>query len=694
MRFRSIRTSLMMTIMPTITLAKVFLSLLGYFGAKQTIENNAQNEMKLNLSIASKAIEDSLSNNRLVAETLARGVEAVYAGTGSESPEDLKESVYEEILTSFIDSNPETFGGGIWFEPYAHKRDQQYFSPYCMRENGIVTYIDNYSLGDGVYYTDQDWYTSVINTTSSSVWSAPYYDDFVQISMVTSSAPIYDQKGSFIGVATTDIDLTKMQEMIANLNVYNGAGKAFLIDNSGTYIAVEDSAKLLSANILEEDNPSLAALGSLVLSQKEGTGSYTLDGAKQHVWFSQIPESGWNIVVTVPESSLFLYAQRLGIFLAILCIVFTVIVVLLLFFYMQSLLIRPLHRLANATQEIADGNLTVSIQAHTNNEIGIVSTSLEKLVERLQQYINYISEISSVLKEMAGGNFIVTLRQDYKGEFASVKEGLNHMQMMLADTLRMIEESAGQVSNSAEYVSQSAYDLSQGSSEQTSAVNQLSAIIGEISNNFQNNVKSSEEVVQYSQESEGQIKECAEYMEEMVEAMEKISKSSEEIGKVIATIEDIAFQTNILALNASVEAARAGTTGKGFAVVADEVRDLAAKSDQAVKATKALIENSIRSVQEGNSIVRNVSQSLDRTVDSSQKVLESVKLIAKASQRNAKTIAYMTESVSQITSVVEANSAASEKSVTASEEMSSRATLMKKLLSKFQLDKGAGYGKI
>ena len=121
MRFRSIRTSLMMTIMPTITLAMVFLSLLGYFGAKQTIENNAQNEMKLDLSIASKAIAASLSNNRLVAETLARGVEAVYARADAESPGDWKEAAYEDILTSFIDTNPETFGGGIWFEPYAHK---------------------------------------------------------------------------------------------------------------------------------------------------------------------------------------------------------------------------------------------------------------------------------------------------------------------------------------------------------------------------------------------------------------------------------------------------------------------------------------------------------------------------------------------------------------------------------------------
>ena len=101
--------------------------------------------------------------------------------------------------------------------------------------------------------------------------------------MVTSSAPIYDETGRFLGVATADIDLTQMQQMVLSLDVVAN-GRAFLIDDTGVYIADEDSEKLLSANILEDDNPSFAALGRQILSQQEGSGSYTADGQTYLAW--------------------------------------------------------------------------------------------------------------------------------------------------------------------------------------------------------------------------------------------------------------------------------------------------------------------------------------------------------------------------------------------------------------------------
>ena len=174
-------------------------------------------------------------------------------------------------------------------------------------------------------------------------------------------------------------------------------------------------------------------------------------------------------------------------------------------------------------------------------------------------------------------------------------------------------------------------------------------------------------------------------MGEMVQAMEKISSSSEEIGKIIATIENIAFQTNILALNAAVEAARAGSAGKGFAVVADEVRNLSAKSDEAAKATKELIDNSITSVREGGAIVGKVSEALQKTVDATEELKKSIGSIARAVADEAESISQVTEGIDQISSVVQTNSATSEQSAAASEELSSQATIMKSLMAKFKL---------
>ena len=137
-----------------------------------------------------------------------------------------------------------------------------------------------------------------------------------------------------------------------------------------------------------------------------------------------------------------------------------------------------------------------------------------------------------------------------------------------------------------------------------------------------------------------------------------------------------------------MEAARAGSAGKGFAVVADEVRNLATKSDEAAKATKELIDHSLASVRDGNQIVERVSESLQKTVNATDELKKSISSIAKAVEEEAEAIAQVTEGIDQISSVVQTNSATSEQSAAASEELSSQATLIKELMSKFTLRGG------
>ena len=168
--------------------------------------------------------------------------------------------------------------------------------------------------------------------------------------------------------------------------------------------------------------------------------------------------------------------------------------------------------------------------------------------------------------------------------------------------------------------------------------------------------------------------------------MERILTSSKEIGKIIETIETIAFQTNILALNAAIEAARAGVDGKGFAVVADEVGMLAAKSDEAAKATKELIEGSIAAVAECSQAVGNVTDALDKTSVFAGNVTDRMSLMVEAVNHQTNAISLVTRGIDQISSVVQSTSVTSERSAETSRELSDESQLMNTLVHQFQLE--------
>ncbi len=352
----------------------------------------------------------------------------------------------------------------------------------------------------------------------------------------------------------------------------------------------------------------------------------------------------------------------------------------------------PVEEVRKALLGFSEGKLDIPVNYESKSELGEMCDALRTSQRVLS---GVISDTCRLLEEMGSGNFNcrTNAEQLYVGELVNMLKSIRVINSSLSDTLAQITLSGEQVSAGSEQVSTGAQALAQGATEQASAVEELSATIADISEKSQSNAKRSEIAMDHSRNADQRVRESAAYMDEMVKAMEKISSSSEEIGKIIATIENIAFQTNILALNAAVEAARAGSAGKGFAVVADEVRNLATKSDQAAKATKELIDNSIASVQDGSEIVKKVSLSLSKTVEATDESMSALQEIAKAVEEEAEAIAQVTEGIDQISSVVQTNSATSEESAAASEELSSQASLMKSLMSKFRLrnDSGSSY---
>ena len=364
-------------------------------------------------------------------------------------------------------------------------------------------------------------------------------------------------------------------------------------------------------------------------------------------------------------------------------VVGTLVVVTLAMVLIRSIT-GPTEEVRQALLGFSEGHLDVPVTFEGRNELGDMCSALKSSQHSLKVLID---DIVYCLEEIARGNFDVRSRalEFYIGDFTRIIDAMRKNNLNLSETLSQITVAANQVTAGSEQVSTGAQALAQGATEQASAVQELSATIQDIASSARLNSSNSHDAMTKSLAAGSQVEEVAKDMEEMVKAMDKISHASEDIGKIIATIENIAFQTNILALNAAVEAARAGNAGKGFAVVADEVRNLSAKSDQAAKATKDLIDNSVASVMEGSTIVRKVSESLHKTLELAGEAMDSMQQVARAVEQESEAIIQITEGIDQISSVVQTNSATSEQSAAASEELSSQAVIMKELLSRFRL---------
>ena len=376
--------------------------------------------------------------------------------------------------------------------------------------------------------------------------------------------------------------------------------------------------------------------------------------------------------------------NTVGILCAIVAVV--IIFITLLILYREG---RELMTMERAIWRL--GNLELSADRDLGkfydrkDEIGMIAKTIHHVCDCLRKTIE---DIGRILGEMADGNIAVDVAKNesyYIGDFKVLAENLKSIRMHLTNVMFDITQIANQVESGANQVSSGAQALSQGAMQQKISVDGLVSNITDITEQIQNSTVRCADASDLVDRATGYASEADMKMEQLMAATKNIDESSMKIKSIIKTIEDISFQTNILALNASVEAAHAGSAGKGFSVVADEVRSLASKSAQAANDTGALIGRSIRDVKTG-------TESTNVTISAMQVIsecIQSIKVlmdeIALASVQQSEMITSVEKRVKEVSKVIQSNSDAAEKSAAISNQLSNQSKTLNQLINQFRI---------
>lgn len=616
------------------------------------------------------AIEQTLSETTSLAALAAQNMISTYTLTIS------------EVASSPLLSDPE-------ISP-AEKQAfiQTKVNTYYMRFGGMADTTGYDSVHD-VTISGQPFFQAALE--GKTYMSTPYISDDDMFMII--SAPV-TSAGAVQGVVYFQCDTYLLQSIIDEIQIGEN-GDAYILDKEGTTIAALETEEVLSMENLVREMPSnpndkyiqeLGAIEQKMIAGEQGVGEYTYPGDNVDYMqgYAPIPGTdGWSVGVTISEDEFLRYAY-IGNNIQLVVGVLLCILVILLSAPVCKSFTGPIVKCANRLHQLSEGDLKSPLpQVNTQDETRILSDSTAHLVENFRCML---AEIGTVLNSIAGGDLTAdSLRADYPGDFLALREDLEAINDKLNQTLGGISQASGQVSNSSAQVASSSTALSQGSTEQASAVVELSSTLSDMDKDAKKTVQLSQQTKNAVDGAQEQLLESNRNIEDLNRAMELITASSNEIKHIIDTIEDIALQTNILALNASVEAARAGEAGKGFAVVANEVRELAAKSDQAAKATMELIHRSIEAVNNGGEAVTNVTASVTRVVELAGQAAEQMDLMAEAVERQTGSINQVTLAVSQISEVVQSNSATAEESAATSEELSNQAALLNRLVGGFTL---------
>ncbi len=466
----------------------------------------------------------------------------------------------------------------------------------------------------------------------------------------------------------------------------------FMVNNAGTVVAHPDIEQVKNQYNAIEDaktNRSAKGLASIVqemTDSKSGYGTYRQGLTSKFIAYAPVPEvEGWSIGISSKTSD-FMQSMYVGIIVVIVGLAISIALAASITVKLAKSVGEPINLCAERLNMLAQGDLGSPVpEIDSQDETRILADSTQSIVNGMS---DIIKDVQYVLEEMAQGNFMVSSqkRESYIGDFSPILVAQREVRNQLRDTLKGIKVASVDVATGADQMEKASQSLAEGATEQAGAIEELLATVENVTVQVHKNAEDAIKASEAAKEIGIRAQESTETMNEMTLAMSKISEASQQIGNIIASIEEIASQTNLLSLNASIEAARAGEAGRGFAVVASEIGQLANQSAQAVDQTRQLIEASLNEVKSGSRIVEKTAVSLKTVIDGLEGIVGEIQDVADSSENQSQAIGEINQGIEQISDVVQLNSATAQESSATSAELASQAINLEGLVGRFRLE--------
>lgn len=346
-------------------------------------------------------------------------------------------------------------------------------------------------------------------------------------------------------------------------------------------------------------------------------------------------------------------------------------------------LLLPIIKVSDLVKNLAQGNFQNETDMREDeSEVGIMIASINFMN---QNFTKMISEISNVLDKMGNGNYTVSLQEQYVGDFIAIKDSMEKIIEDTRHTLTTIRNSANEIGGGSEQLANAATDLAEGCTTQAAQVSEVSEAVDHMAKIMEEKAKDAADAVSLSTHAGEVLMESNAKMQELEEAISEINHCSDQIRDIIGVIEDIASQTSLLSLNASIEAARAGDAGRGFAVVAEQVKNLAEQSTQAAGETTKLIENTVQAVEKGITISDEAVANMNDVMVSAKEATDKMSEMAETMRRESDSMRSINDSVSKVAEIVDSNSAASEETAAVSEEQTAQVQTMVQMMDQFEI---------